>query len=57
MEEQLKSPRPPQAAPRKTVKRVSVRNLLQNDHMLILEHQGEDYVLLVTRNGKLILTK
>jgi hemin uptake protein HemP len=57
MEEQLKSPRPPQAAPRKTVKRVSVRNLLQNDHMLILEHQGEDYVLRVTRNGKLILTK
>jgi hemin uptake protein HemP len=57
MKEQLKSPGPPQAAPRKTVKRMSVRNLLQNDQLLILEHQGEDYVLRVTRNGKLILTK
>lgn len=36
---------------------MSVSSLLQNDPTLILEHQGQDYVLRVTRNGKLILTK
>jgi hemin uptake protein HemP len=38
-------------------RRVSVRSLLQTDQTLILEHQGQDYTLRVTRNGKLILTK
>ena len=39
------------------VRRMSVRGLLQNAKTLILEHQGQDYTLRVTRNGKLILTK
>jgi hemin uptake protein HemP len=53
MEKKRTSPKSPQ----KPVRRMSVRSLLQNDQLLILEHQGQDYTLRVTRNGKLILTK
>lgn len=57
MEEQSTSPKSARPAPQKSVKRLSVSSLLQNANTLILEHQGQDYVLRVTRNGKLILTK
>lgn len=57
MEEQSNNPKSARAVAQKLVKRLSVRSLLQNANTLILEHQGQDYVLRVTRNGKLILTK
>ena len=57
MEEQSTSPKSARPAPQKSVKRLSVSSLLQNANTLILEHQGQDYILRVTRNGKLILTK
>jgi hemin uptake protein HemP len=57
MEKQHISIKSTSASPQKPVRRMSVRSLLQNDQTLILEHQGQDYTLRVTRNGKLILTK
>jgi hemin uptake protein HemP len=47
----------PRPMPANPVKRMPVGTLMQNANTLILEHQGQDYVLRVTRNGKLILTK
>jgi hemin uptake protein HemP len=38
-------------------KRIKVNELLQGDREVILEHDGQDYRLRITANGKLILTK
>ena len=57
MEKQRISPKTTRTLSQTPVRRMSVRSLLQNDQILILEHQGQDYTLRVTRNGKLILTK
>jgi hemin uptake protein HemP len=43
--------------PRRPLKRIKVRELLENEREAILEHAGQDYRLRVTANGKLILTK
>lgn len=37
--------------------RVSSEVLFKNQSCLIIEHNGEEYVLRITRSGKLILTK
>lgn len=37
--------------------RISSADLLSNLGRLIIEHNGEEYVLRLTRSGKLILTK
>ena len=37
--------------------RVRVRDLLDGTNEAILEHDGQDYHLRITANGKLILTK
>jgi len=37
--------------------RLSVKELLQGEREIILEHDGNDYRLRITANGKLILTK
>jgi len=47
------SPRTP-AAPSRTVRAV---DLLGAAHRLVIEHGNERYVLSLTRNGKLLLTK
>lgn len=39
-----------------TARRVTSATLLGNANRLIIEHQGRDYQLRVTANGKLILT-
>ena len=39
------------------VARVSSAQLLDASGRLIIEHNGEEYVLRITRSGKLILTK
>jgi hemin uptake protein HemP len=38
-------------------RRVTVVDLLDGKRELILEHDGQDYRLRITSNGKLILTK
>lgn len=57
MEKQRISLKFKQPTPQNPVRRMSVGSLLQNANTLVLEHQGQDYTLRVTRNGKLILTK
>ena len=40
-----------------TLRRHSVRDLLGGEREAILEHDGQNYRLRITSNGKLILTK
>jgi len=39
------------------VRRLKVSELLAGEREVILEHDGQDYRLRITANGKLILTK
>lgn len=39
------------------VRRLKVSELLAGEREIILEHQGQEYHLRITANGKLILTK
>lgn len=39
------------------LKRIKVSELLRGEREVILEHDGQDYRLRITANGKLILTK
>jgi hemin uptake protein HemP len=39
------------------VNRLSSRDLLKGRDRLLIEHNGEQYTLRITRNDKLILTK
>lgn len=39
------------------LRRLSVAELLAGDREVILDHDGQDYRLRITANGKLILTK
>lgn len=43
------------AAPK--LRRLKVSDLLAGEREVILEHDGQDYRLRITANGKLILTK
>jgi len=45
------------AAPAVRVRRLKVSDLLAGEREAILEHDGQDYRLRITANGKLILTK
>jgi hemin uptake protein HemP len=45
--------RPPAAAPAE----ISAETLFQGQQEVRIQHQGEQYRLRITRNGKLILTK
>jgi len=47
---------PLRAAPAAT-RRVESKNLLDGSRELVIEHQGSEYHLRLTRNDKLILTK
>ena len=46
--------RPP---PAPKLRRLKVSDLLAGEREAILEHDGQDYRLRITANGKLILTK
>ncbi|WP_426662659.1 hemin uptake protein HemP [Rhodanobacter aciditrophus] len=48
-------PRSADAAP--AVRRVSSQSLLDGGRELVIQHQGSEYHLRLTRNDKLILTK
>ena len=54
-------PRPVQTEdaqqPARHPRRLKVRELLAGGREAILEHDGQDYRLRITANGKLILTK
>lgn len=39
------------------LRRVRSDNLFERGRLLIIEHAGADYLLRITRQGKLILTK
>lgn len=41
----------------RSVARISSSELFANRDRIIIEHSGEEYVLRITRSGKLILTK
>lgn len=45
------------AAPAGRPRRLKVSELLAGEREAILEHDGQDYRLRITANGKLILTK
>lgn len=49
-----KSPVPPESLP---PRRIDSEALFQGSSRVIIVHNDSDYCLLVTRNGKLILTK
>jgi hemin uptake protein HemP len=55
--------RPPQHSPAASHlsssqrRRISTADLMQGDRELIIIHKGEEYVLRITKTGKLILTK
>jgi hemin uptake protein HemP len=51
----LTTPAPTSTAP--AVRVVSTKDLLGGAHRVWIEHATERYLLQVTRNGKLILTK
>jgi hemin uptake protein HemP len=48
-------PQPAAATPK--LRRLKVSDLLAGDREVILDHDGQDYRLRITANGKLILTK
>jgi hemin uptake protein HemP len=53
-------PRPPLPSPAPaaaTARRVSSHALLEGERELVIQHQGSEYHLRLTRNDKLILTK
>ena len=47
----------PGHVPAVTMRRLKVSELLAGEREVILEHDGQDYRLRITANGKLILTK
>lgn len=63
----LRQPLPSRAIPRPalpspapaaaTARRVSSHALLEGERQLVIQHQGSEYHLRLTRNDKLILTK
>lgn len=47
----------PALAPRASLPRLRSEQLFRDSHELIIEHQGQEYRLRLTRNDKLILNK
>jgi hemin uptake protein HemP len=49
--------KPQHAAAAPKLRRLKVSDLLAGEREVILDHDGQDYRLRITANGKLILTK
>jgi len=49
--------RPPAREADAEVRRISSQSLLAGERELVIQHQGNEYHLRLTRNDKLILTK
>ncbi|MEW8324521.1 MAG: hemin uptake protein HemP [Candidatus Thiodiazotropha taylori] len=39
------------------IRRLSSESLMSGQHRLVILHNGDEYILRITRQGKLILTK
>jgi hemin uptake protein HemP len=58
MDTRQKNPAPPvRGTPSATPPRVSSADILRGAHMVEIDHAGQRYLLRVTRENKLILTK
>ena len=53
---QVMTPKPPQPSPPAIPKRVASEDLLGAGKELLIVHNGREYKLRLTQNGKLILT-
>jgi hemin uptake protein HemP len=53
----LLSLKPSASSPDAATRRVSSQMLLKGERELVIQHQGSEYHLRLTRNDKLILTK
>lgn len=53
----LLSLKPSASSPDAVTRRVSSQMLLKGERELVIQHQGSEYHLRLTRNDKLILTK
>lgn len=57
----IESPKQPQEPAARTSwsqrRRIRTTDLIQGEREIILVHAGEEYVLRITKTGKLILTK
>ena len=53
----LALPRPPLHSRLTSLPRLRSEDLFRSSHELIIEHQGQEYRLRLTRNDKLILNK
>jgi hemin uptake protein HemP len=57
----IESPKQPQEPAAQTSwsqrRRIRTTDLMQGEREIILLHEGEEYVLRITKTGKLILTK
>lgn len=53
----LTLPRPHHPARSSGIPRLKSEDLLRGGHELVIEHQGQEYRLRLTRNDKLILNK
>lgn len=56
-DEDTAPPRPAAASETKPIMRYSVDELLRGAREAVLEHNGAEYHLRITANGRLILTK
>jgi hemin uptake protein HemP len=56
-DDEVEQSTPRRASPVAKLRRLKVSELLAGDREAILEHDGQEYRLRITANGKLILTK
>jgi hemin uptake protein HemP len=53
---QPRDPKPKlESAPQQEPRRVRSRDLFDGAQQLVIEHAGQEYLLLITRNGRLLL--
>jgi hemin uptake protein HemP len=55
--DQIDHPLMPRSESLPSVRTLDSRNLFGSEHEIRIAHEGQEYRLRVTRNGKLILTK
>lgn len=53
----MSKPQTPPVTPAEQPRRVPSEELLRGERLLVIEHAGQSYRLLVTRSNKLILQK
>lgn len=56
-DQKMNSPTVEKSGSDKAPRKVASHDLFKESSKMIIEHQGDNYTLQITRNGKLILTK